>query len=157
MHVPHFHKLLFALVDIGKFVNHLADFLDQPRRINSVLISRLSQSKRRLGEARIGVVIQPEKRKQKCKQTLNRDAHGVIPVVTGNEGSGTVREGSVEIVLLSLQELAQAWFGPLGLGDDDVGDAVPLDRSEPGEDVARWLADHVMGVANVGRVEQLRD
>ena len=64
MEVPHLHELFFALVDVGEFVEHAADFGHQPRRVHLVLRGLFYDGVRRHGEVRRRVVIQPAREKE---------------------------------------------------------------------------------------------
>ena len=60
------------------------------------------------------------------------------------------------LVILQLKELGEGGRGADRLADQDVGDGRPLHRTVAREGEPRRLRDHVVWVAHVGRVVQLR-
>ena len=80
----------------------------------------------------------------------------IEPVVSTDEGP-LILVGSAVLVILQLQELWQWSPVPDGFADQDVGDGGSLHWPVPGEGVPRGLGDHVVRVAHVGGVIQLRD
>ena len=60
------------------------------------------------------------------------------------------------LVILQLEELGEGGGGADRLADQDVGDGRPLHRTVAREGEPRGLRDHVVRVAHVGRVVQLR-
>ena len=60
------------------------------------------------------------------------------------------------LVILQLKELGEGGRGADRLADQDVGDGRPLHRTVAREGEPRGLRDHVVWVAHVGRVVQLR-
>ena len=60
------------------------------------------------------------------------------------------------LVILQLEELGEGGGGADRLADQDVGDGRPLHRTVAREGEPRGLRDHVVWVAHVGRVVQLR-
>ena len=63
--VPHLHELLLALVDVGEFVEHAADFGHEPRRVHLVLGRVLDDGVRGHRQIARGVMIQPREKDEK--------------------------------------------------------------------------------------------